>query len=286
MPSNSGIYKITNTVNGKIYIGQSRDLKQRRQDEILKQRVNRHLKNSFKKYGVDKFQIEILAECDIEQLDELEKHFIAEYDSTNPMIGYNKTYGGRHKYKFSPEARQDMSGPNNPFYGKKHTPETIRRLSEIASITHKGRRHSEKTKRKQAKSKIGSNNPMAKQVFQYTKDGKLVEKFGSVSISAEKTGFGYSAIKNCAGGLSRTAFGFVWSYGSFPKDRDFTDKKLRPVRCVETGEVFPSVAEASRATGIPALRIHKSCYRKSAKYRYAKLQWEYMPREQDARVHR
>lgn len=280
MSSNSGIYKITNTVNGKIYIGQSRDLKQRRQDEILKQRVNRHLKNAFKKYGVDKFQIEILAECDVCYLDEMEKKLILEYKSTDPKIGYNKTFGGRRRYQFSPEARMDMRGPNNPFYGKKHTPETIRRLSEIATIKNKGRKHSEKTKQKQAESKIGKNNPMAKPVFQYTKDGQLLNRFGSVSVASEETGLGYSAIKNCAGGVSRTAFGFVWSYGSFPKGRDFTDKKLRPVRCVETGEVFPSVAEASRATGIPALRIHKSCYRKSAKYRYAKLQWEYLEREE------
>lgn len=62
-----GIYKITNIVNRKAYIGKSKDIEFRIITHFSKLRNNKHynayLQRSFNKYGEDSFQVEILEEC-------------------------------------------------------------------------------------------------------------------------------------------------------------------------------------------------------------------------------
>jgi group I intron endonuclease len=94
------IYKITNKVNRKIYIGKTK--------QKLKTRWKKHLTNAFKarrkaylycairKYGVDSFTIECIHDNinDPDDLNNWEKHYIKELDSRNHDIGYNLTEGG------------------------------------------------------------------------------------------------------------------------------------------------------------------------------------------------
>lgn len=93
-----GIYKITNTVNGKCYIGQSKDLITRIQKHIktLLNGTNRneHLQNAYNTYGTGNFTIEIIEECTEENLDEREIYWIDYYHSYDREYGYNKTKGG------------------------------------------------------------------------------------------------------------------------------------------------------------------------------------------------
>ena len=64
---NSGIYEIKNKINGKMYIGQSRNINKRRSYHLWKLRSNNHfnplLQNSFNKYGEHNFEFIILEEC-------------------------------------------------------------------------------------------------------------------------------------------------------------------------------------------------------------------------------
>ena len=88
-----GVYKITNLINNKIYVGQSVEIENRWEAE--KNRcINFHLKQSFKKYGIDNFKFEILVECSKEVLDEIEIWYIDYYKSYDIKYGYNKTLGG------------------------------------------------------------------------------------------------------------------------------------------------------------------------------------------------
>jgi group I intron endonuclease len=93
--NNSGIYKITNLVNNKIYIGQSRHVKQRITGHFNKLKRNCHnniyLQRSFNKYGIDNFKFEILCYCDISELSKNESFYIKQYASFNRKIGYNLT---------------------------------------------------------------------------------------------------------------------------------------------------------------------------------------------------
>lgn len=94
-----GIYKITNKISGKIYIGQSRDIERRiaEHKRHYKREDLRKCKPLYKamwKYGPDNFLFETLEETSIEDLSEREKYYIELYKSNNRFIGYNVTEGG------------------------------------------------------------------------------------------------------------------------------------------------------------------------------------------------
>lgn len=92
----SGIYRFTNTINGKMYIGMSNHINYRRKQHLRDLRrndhVNRHFQAAFNKYGEDAFRWDILEYCAVEVLEERERYWIAFYDSF--AHGYNATAGG------------------------------------------------------------------------------------------------------------------------------------------------------------------------------------------------
>lgn len=86
------IYMTTNTVNGKRYIGKHKASKftktYRGSGKILVQ--------AFKKYGFDKFDVELLEECeDLEQLNKREEYWIAKYNACDSDEFYNIRWGGQ-----------------------------------------------------------------------------------------------------------------------------------------------------------------------------------------------
>lgn len=133
-----GIYKITNTVNGKVYVGQSHDIKGRWRDHRHKS-SNAHMRNAMAKDGLENFTFEILEEGEMDQvdLDTREIFWIEKLESRNPSKGYNKLSGGSNG-KHSEESKAQMSarkrilnqGCGNPFYGRNHTDETKNLLRE------------------------------------------------------------------------------------------------------------------------------------------------------------
>lgn len=81
-----GIYKITNKVNGKIYIGQSVDIERRFREH--KRRNEQQIDMAIQKYGIENFDLEIVEECSIEDLNAREEYWTLEYNSIVPN-GYN-----------------------------------------------------------------------------------------------------------------------------------------------------------------------------------------------------
>ena len=81
----SGIYKIENKVNGKVYIGSSNSIKRRWQKHkaLLRhgKHQNSHLQAAWDKYGEDNFSFSVIELCPIDQLISREQYFI---DSINP----------------------------------------------------------------------------------------------------------------------------------------------------------------------------------------------------------
>lgn len=96
------IYKISNSINDKVYIGQTLYPIEKRWQEHCnackrKQLQHRPLYSAMQKYGIKNFHIELLEECDNDLLDSKEQYWIAYYNSYNK--GYNATIGGDGKRK-------------------------------------------------------------------------------------------------------------------------------------------------------------------------------------------
>lgn len=118
----SGIYKIENIVNGKIYIGQSKQIRQRWSDHKKELRHNRHkneyLQRAWNKYGEKNFKHEVIELCSEEELDEKECYYIELYETFNNDKGYNLTAGGGRNKILSDSTREKLringTGTNNP----------------------------------------------------------------------------------------------------------------------------------------------------------------------------
>lgn len=107
------VYKTTNTINGKVYIGQDKN----NSPNYLGS--GNLIKRAIKKYGKENFLKEILCTCNtIDELNEKERFYINEYSSTNKKIGYNIAVGGtngvmlnrNHSEKTKMKMRQSALG--------------------------------------------------------------------------------------------------------------------------------------------------------------------------------
>lgn len=107
------IYKITNLVNNKVYIGLTTTSLQKRWNvhKCISKWKNSHLYNAIRKYGIHNFSIEqIDSTDDFKKLGELERHYIALYSSQNPEKGYNITAGGEsNQLDANPKAKLSLN---------------------------------------------------------------------------------------------------------------------------------------------------------------------------------
>lgn len=133
------IYKITNKINNKVYIGQT--VKTRPSDRFSQHRyIARHLEqeksNSYlhqamAKYGVDNFAFEVVEIVENDKLNEREQYWINFYDSLVPH-GYNLTIGGEGTSGFSRpqtlEEKEKRKQSNKQFYIDH--PDALQKLSQ------------------------------------------------------------------------------------------------------------------------------------------------------------
>lgn len=204
------VYKVTNKINGKVYIGiTTKTLEYRRKvHERDSKRYNYLFYRALKKYGFDNFEWEVIDTAqNIEELERKEKEYILLYESfNNPEKGYNSTSGVNSHYQITDEQRKLRSerakGKNNPMYGtisplrgKKFSEEHKRRISE--SLSKADRPHLK-----------GSSNPSARRVINLD-TGKIFDtiKEASEFYSANKIG-----ITAVCKGKQKTCGGYRWKY--------------------------------------------------------------------------
>jgi len=175
------IYKVTNLINNKIYIGQTiKSLNTCKRGHFSDARNNRFNGSIFlraiNKYSHNNFFWEELCECfSRKELDIMENFYICFYKSKDLDIGYNLIQGrGRSGYvlsedsrkKISRKAKERLSIPeNNPMYGKSVSDICGNKISKALKNhyldncgTFTNRKHSEKSKKKMSISRTGSNN--------------------------------------------------------------------------------------------------------------------------------
>ena len=88
------IYKISNSINDKLYIGKTCTTLSNRWSHYISDytKYDWHLYRAMRKYGIENFSIELVEECEDNKLNEQEQYWINYYNSYNN--GYNMTIGG------------------------------------------------------------------------------------------------------------------------------------------------------------------------------------------------
>lgn len=186
------VYKHTNTVNGKSYIGMCAD------GNTHTRWANGHgyyqqkqFGDEIKRYGWERFSHDILfSGLSKETAIKKERECIEKYCTLMPN-GYNISIRG-----------------DKPFWGQHHTEEAKNAISEklkLYKMTDEHKRHiSEK--------KTGVLHHMAKAVYQFSKGGEFIKGWPYMNKAAEELGICKTSISACCRGKRPSAGGYVWSY--------------------------------------------------------------------------
>nr|DAE59944.1 MAG TPA: intron associated endonuclease [Caudoviricetes sp.] len=257
------VYKHTNKINGKIYIGITSQKPNKRWQNGYGYKDNQHFFRAIQKYGWNNFEHEIIyKDLEEEIATNKEQELIKLYNSNNSNFGYNKDNGGKTnklteesiekirqwhigrklseetKRKISESHKGISSGENNPMYGKHHTKEAKQKMSDFAK-SRVGWKHTEKTKKK-----IGEGNK-----------GKTLSEEARKKISKANTG------------------------KKWTEEQKLKLKHRNSIPVVQLTiegnfvNIYISAAEASRQLGIAAPLI-TNCCRKKHKQTYG-FMWLY-----------
>ena len=133
------IYRITNLINGKTYIGQHK-YKDLNDDYMGSGKI---LKQAYAKYGIENFKKEIICKNVQykETIDDMEKFYIKKEREQNPNGCYNIADGGQGGYlgeEVCKKMSESVKGDKNAFYGKHHSEETKRKMSEARKGKKRG----------------------------------------------------------------------------------------------------------------------------------------------------
>ena len=214
----SGIYKIRNILNNKLYIGSTKQFILRFSTHKNLLRKNKHenpyLQNSWNKYGEENFKFEILIELSNSELDnilKLEEETIVKYNTLNRKYGYNICKVGKSRLgtKWSEESKLKRTGKGNPMFGKgylrtgKNNPMFGKTLTKL----HKERMSKSLTGLKKPMISIKQSKPV-NQIDMNTL--KIINKYKSVTIASKKTNILH--IGEVCNNKRNSAGGFKWKW--------------------------------------------------------------------------
>lgn len=237
------IYKITNLVNNKVYIGQTiKTLNKRWKNHLDAARKNdhKHLYQAINYYGKDNFKIEIIDDAaTIDELNRKENYWVNYYNSLNPTKGYNNIDGGKanpmnynlvkeyHKQKMrSNEVKVKISNAIKQIRKEKGFSEETRKK---ISLKLKGNKHF-KGKKRTLEAIRKTSQSLYKQVYCIDINGNKIKEFNSV-IDAAKWWFDNGYKRNKWQSLSNKI------KESAIKDKYIKDIKwIYKLNCVETIE--------------------------------------------------
>jgi group I intron endonuclease len=218
------IYKVTNIIDGKFYVGQDSKNDPKYYGSGLL------IKKAIKKYGKENFKKEILEYCkNFDELNEKEKYWIEKLNATNRNIAYNITIGGfgsgdvfrnhpdREKIlKKISENHANVEGENNPMFGKTHTKEVVE------NIKKKNREWIEKNgghlpkhiveKFSQQRKGRGNSRFINKVVQQFNLEGVLIKEWKDFIDLKENSTFNVKCISRVCRGINKTHDNYIWKW--------------------------------------------------------------------------
>lgn len=200
------IYKITNDVNGKVYIGKTLNTVEARwkehcYDKDRRKVENRPLYQAMNKYGLQHFSIETVEECKT-NLEEREVYWIKYYNSYigwPNSNGYNATLGGDGK----PYINYDMI---------RELANTEKTQVEIAAIVGCNVDTVAKVCLQNNQENYNYNKRISIAVYQKDKDGNIIAEYPTIKSAAEATLTSPSHIGQCCAGKRKTCGGYYWEY--------------------------------------------------------------------------
>ena len=308
-----GIYKITNLVNGKIYIGQSVDIYRRweqhkkigRSKKGYKGYRNQPLYRALRKYGEQNFSFEIIEVCSQDMILEREEYWIKYYDCTiSNNKGYNLTGGGKsgsHETQKVPVYQYDLAG------------NFIKRFDSIVEATvgigaDKDNGLVQNALKRSDKGSMAGGYQWRYEFYEkippyevksrcykvacYDSQGYLEATFKSTEEAAKCFSCDKSAIGYCCQGVTKFCKNKIFRYyDNVPLEKievpilKRPGPKGKPVAQIKDGEiinVFNSVMEASAALndGVPnpngANYISKVCRKVPRVKSYRGYTWEFL----------
>ena len=257
----SGIYAIVNLKNEKFYIGSAVKLNRRKREHLSLlhngKHGNRHLQNTYDKWGEEVFIFRVIAYVeDKNLLVDIEDQWIKKYKPSGVL------------YNIREEANSNL--------GIKLSEESKKKISKI----HKGKIVSDETKKKMSFAKQNMNKEtkkkmsLAKQksVIQLDKNNNFIAKFNSIIEAKTKTGIDNSSISKCCLGKCKSIGGYLWLYeyeylnGKRPCENNLIHGDSKPIiqftKHNEFVKKYNNISEASRETGIKNGNIKACCLNK------------------------
>lgn len=208
------IYKITNDINNKSYIGKccsniSERYKQHLRDYQKQTESHRPLYSAMNKYGIEHFSIQEIEECEDSILSSREQYWISYYDTY--QNGYNATLGGDgailYDHKQILELLKTGLAPITIADQIGCCPDVVRDLAKANKIT------------------LETNINLKKPVIQYSKNNEFIQEFKSATEAGEwcviqglakgtssTARSKITACVNCLDGSRKTAYGYIWKF--------------------------------------------------------------------------
>ncbi|MBR5912782.1 MAG: GIY-YIG nuclease family protein [Selenomonadaceae bacterium] len=259
----SGIYMLVCRVNGKRYIGQSKNIKRCLNDHKWNKRCTSIISKAIAKYGWDAFDKEILEFCPVEELDEKEIYYIAKIKPE-----YNVSKGGKfglrgfkHSKSFGEKISKALIRSQNGakkvinvetgeiFNSIKNAAESVGKSRDViwralyGRIKTAGGYHWKFLSEYDEHEILGDEKPYRKTVM-CIETGEI---FPSARAAAKYVGVSFSLISIALHGKCKTAGGFRWKFANAdtPQETFYKDTRKKSVICVETGEIFPTIKAAA-----------------------------------------
>lgn len=269
------IYKATNRINGKSYIGQTVDYRSRvwqHQRCYEKEKCKFH--DAIQGFGFDNFDWEILKTCENKkEADQSERYYIEYYNSYRDGYNENKGGVGGHnavpvvclslngefvkRYDSAADAEKDGFNNVNVILCCKNKLYTCKKhlfMFEEDYLKHGSKKH------------IKPESKCMKPVIQCDMNGNFINEFKSVQQAAIETGTRRTSISGVLTGKYKSANGFIFTYKeSFPiknLEEHRHNKKGRKVAQIDpkTGliiKIFDRISDAGKELGVNYKAIHK-----------------------------
>lgn len=265
-----GIYKITNKINNKIYIGKALNIERRwavHKFYTSHEAPSYAIYNAIHKYGLENFLFEIIEECPLnsEILSQREQYWITYYHSFEE--GYNETRGGEGVMKYNYNKIRELWDEGLSCNEIKNEINCSDYVIQNALKGYSNYCRSEISKRfqnskeyREYRRQIALINKKSKPVYQYSLEGEYLNEYRCVADADRALGKKLSGnISLVLQGKRKQCYGFLWSYDKKERITPYKRKNSCWIKNKETQKIFTSLTEAANWANVNRTTLKRAC---------------------------